>query len=60
MSIYQDRLGTNIGKSHKKAVFSQEEEEEEEEEEAGTTGGPAAAVGHAVGRRQLSYAPKVE
>ena len=28
-SIYQDRLGTNIGKSHKKAVFSQEEEEEE-------------------------------
>jgi hypothetical protein len=47
LMIYQDRLGTNMGKSHKRTVFSQEEEEEEEEEEAGTTSSSGTRSGAA-------------
>ena len=51
-SIHQDRLGTGVGKTHKKTVFSQVEEAPAFELR-GRPGASAAAVGHA-GERSVA------
>ena len=50
-SIHQDRLGTGVGKTHKKTVFSQVEEAPAFELRGRP--GASAAVGHAGERRQF-------